>query len=277
MPKTKTQKKPKYEPVLQLPPLSYEEFVALKDNIAVNGVLVPILVDSDGPRRKIIDGNYRKQIANELGYECPEIVQADLENEEKRALSRALNLARRHLNTAQKRALIADQLRETPEKSLHWLAKMLGVLRQSVKMCIWLGPPNCYRNQDAVLWTPAQATLAKHRADFALRIGPNGRSYRNGTIVKSVDERGGTTPFNLLPIPTGGRPGGSDHHPAATPYDVAAWWCRYLLPPGGILLNPFVGSGTMLVAALDHGASKVIGIDKEKNYLAIAERRIANG
>ena len=71
MPKAKTQKKPKYEPVLKLPPLSYEAFTALKDNIAVNGVLVPILVDSDGPRRKIIDGNYRKQIANELGYECP--------------------------------------------------------------------------------------------------------------------------------------------------------------------------------------------------------------
>ena len=98
MPKTKTQKKPKYEPVLKLPPLSYEEFAALRDNIAVNGVLVPIMVDSDGPRRKIIDGNYRKQIADELGYECPEIVQAGLDEEEKRTLARALNLARRQLN-----------------------------------------------------------------------------------------------------------------------------------------------------------------------------------
>ena len=32
-------------------------------------------MDSDGPRRKIIDGNYRKKITNELGYDCPEIVQ----------------------------------------------------------------------------------------------------------------------------------------------------------------------------------------------------------
>ena len=66
----------------KLPPLSYEEFTALKENIAVNCVLVPILVDSDGPLRKIIDGNYRKQIANELGYECPEIVLPGLEEEE---------------------------------------------------------------------------------------------------------------------------------------------------------------------------------------------------
>ena len=152
-----------------------------------------------------------------------------------------------------------------------------GLLRQSVKTCIWLGSPDCYRNQDAVLWTPSQATSAKHRADVALRTGPSGRTFRNSTIAKSADERGGTTPFNLLPISTGGQPGGAEHHPAATPYDVAAWWCRYILPPGGVLLDPFVGSGTMLAAGLDHGASKVIGIDQEKKYLGIAKRRVSNG
>jgi DNA modification methylase len=54
---------------------------------------------------------------------------------------------------------------------------------------------------------------------------------------------------------------GAEHHPAATPYDVAAWWCRYILPPGGELFDPFRGSGTMLVAGLELTASKVIGID----------------
>ena len=33
----------------------------------------------------------------------------------------------------------------------------------------------------------------------------------------------------------------------------------------------------MLVAGFDHGASRVIGIEKEKKYLAIARRRIKNG
>jgi hypothetical protein len=152
-----------------------------------------------------------------------------------------------------------------------------GLMRQSVKTCVWLGPANCYRNQDAVLWTPSQAMMTKHKTDFALRVGPAGRTYRNGTIAQAADERGGTTPFNLLPIPNGGRPGGTEHHPATTPYDVAAWWCRYLLPPGGVLLDPFCGSGTMLMAGLDHDASKVIGVEKEKKYLAIAKRRIAKG
>jgi DNA modification methylase len=118
---------------------------------------------------------------------------------------------------------------------------------------------------------------AKQRADRVLRIGPSGRRYRNSTFARAADERGGTTPFNLLPIAIGASPGGAEDHPAATPYDVAAWWCKYLLPTGGVLLDPFCGSGTMLQAGLDHGASRVMGIDREKRYLAIAKRRILNG
>src|SRR5271155_1437202 len=134
MPSTskKIARKPRYEPVLKLPPLPYEQFLALRDNIAVNGVLVPILVDSDGPKREIIDGNYRKQIAEELGYDCPEIVQPNLEDDEKRTLARALNLARRQLTQEQRRELIADQIEETPERSNRWIAKQLGAHHATV-------------------------------------------------------------------------------------------------------------------------------------------------
>ena len=128
MPTTK-KPKPTYQPVLTLPPLPHEEFLALRDNIAVNGVLVPILVDEN---RRIIDGQYRKHIADELGYECPEIVQTGLTEEEKRTLARALNLARRQLTTAAKRQLIADQLVETPGRSNRWVGKQLGVSHPTV-------------------------------------------------------------------------------------------------------------------------------------------------
>ena len=128
----KVSKKPRYEPVLKLPSLPYEQFLALRDNIAVNGVLVPILVAGEGHRRRIIDGNYRKAIADELGYECPEIAQSGLSDEEERTLARALNLARRQLTQEQKRQLIADQLQETPERSNRWIGKQLGVSHPTV-------------------------------------------------------------------------------------------------------------------------------------------------
>lgn len=57
---TKTKKpktrKPKYEALLKMPPLTAEEYEGLRASIAVSGVLVPILVDCDGPKRRIIDG-----------------------------------------------------------------------------------------------------------------------------------------------------------------------------------------------------------------------------
>ena len=129
---SKKAKKPVYQPVVKLPALSYEEFTALRDSIALNGVLVPIIVDSTGPKRRIIDCNYRKQIADELGYDCPEIVQPNLEEDEKRQLARCLNLARRQLTQEQKRRLIADQLEEMPDRSNRVVAKGLGVHHSTV-------------------------------------------------------------------------------------------------------------------------------------------------
>ena len=66
-------------------------------------------------------------------------------------------------------------------------------------------------------------------------------------------------------------------HPAATPYAVADWWCRYILPAGGVLLDPFVGSGTMLAAGLNNGASRVVGIDRNDKYLKMAAKRVKEG
>jgi ParB-like chromosome segregation protein Spo0J len=327
--RTKITRKPVYEPVLKLPALPYEQFLALRDNIAVNGVLVPILVDGHGPRRKIIDGNYRRAIADELGYDCPEIVQAGLTEEETRTLARALNLARRQLSQDQKRQLIADQLRETPGRSSRWIGKQLGVHHATVAsvrgemegtgQIIQLertvgedGKARPATRQPQVVHRPLverQARIAattlihgdcrKEMKKLASRsidslitdpIYPEvEREYgrmsehdwhalmREVVIAKAADERGGTTPFNCLPIPVGGNSGAGHAHPAVTPYELAAWWCRYVLPPGGVLLDPFCGSGTMLLAGLDHGASKVVGIDRVARYLRTARRRVEEG
>jgi DNA modification methylase len=150
-----------------------------------------------------------------------------------------------------------------------------GLLRHSVKLCLWLGAPDCYRNQDAVLWEPSDGHAARKWSDRALKNRPSGHNVRDGRAAETSVERGGTTPFNLLPIPNTDTRAAEDH-PATTPYDVAAWWCRYLLPPDGVLCDPFCGSGTMLQAGLDCRASKVIGIDKVRKYLATAKRRVRN-
>jgi ParB-like chromosome segregation protein Spo0J len=47
-----------------LPPLSGEDYAALKSDIAVRGVLVPVEYDEEG---NILDGHHRVHICAELG------------------------------------------------------------------------------------------------------------------------------------------------------------------------------------------------------------------
>jgi ParB-like chromosome segregation protein Spo0J len=107
-----------------LPPLDAETYAGLKANIAVNGVQVPIVIDERG---YILDGFARAKIARELGYDCPSVVAKGLTEQEKRSQVRALNLARRHLDYASRRQVIADEIEENPHRSNRWIGKSLGV------------------------------------------------------------------------------------------------------------------------------------------------------
>jgi site-specific DNA-methyltransferase (adenine-specific) len=49
---------------------------------------------------------------------------------------------------------------------------------------------------------------------------------------------------------------------------------RASCPPGGLVLDPFVGTGTVAVVARKTGR-RFVGIDLNPEYCAIAERRIA--
>lgn len=116
-------------PVLELPSLPAEDYEALKANVAQHGILVPLLLTEDD---RVTDGNHRRRIADELGIDCPEKVLTGLTEEAIRLLARSLNLARRQLTRKQKRAVVADQLRETPGRSNRWVARQLGVDHHTV-------------------------------------------------------------------------------------------------------------------------------------------------
>jgi len=67
----------------------------------------------------------------------------------------------------------------------------------------------------------------------------------------------------------------ANFHPTVKPVALMRWLVRMVTPPGGIVLDPFMGSGSTGVAAIQEGFS-FIGIDLDPDYLAIAERRIAH-
>lgn len=152
-----------------------------------------------------------------------------------------------------------------------------GLMRPSLKACVLLGEPDCYRRQDAILWTESEANAAVTREDRALQRKPSGQSMRAGRCAALSDERGGVTPFNLLPISnTDSQSGAGSHgHGAGTPLALCRWWVRYIVPSGGVVLDPFTGSGTTGLAALEEGC-RFVGIEREPHFADIARQRMTH-
>lgn len=117
-------------PYQVMPPLSPEDYEALKADIAERGVLVPVEYDEHGI---VLDGHHRVKACGELGItDWPRLIRRGLSDEGKRAHARALNLARRHLTQAQRQALVDAQLIDTPEQSDRSIAGKLGVSQPTV-------------------------------------------------------------------------------------------------------------------------------------------------
>lgn len=62
-------------------------------------------------------------------------------------------------------------------------------------------------------------------------------------------------------------------HPTVKPTDLMAYLCRLITPPGGVVLDPFMGSGSTGKAAIKEGF-RFIGAERDAGYYAIAEARL---
>lgn len=66
----------------------------------------------------------------------------------------------------------------------------------------------------------------------------------------------------------------ANHHPTVKPLELTRWLIKLVVPPGGVVLDPFTGSGTTGCAAVLEGR-RFIGIERE-DYIEIARARIAH-
>lgn len=64
-------------------------------------------------------------------------------------------------------------------------------------------------------------------------------------------------------------------HPTVKPTELMRYLCRLVTPPGGVVLDPFMGSGSTGKAAMREGF-RFIGCELSPEYLAIAEARIGH-
>lgn len=64
-----------------------------------------------------------------------------------------------------------------------------------------------------------------------------------------------------------------NHHPTVKPITLMRYLCRLVTPPGGIVLDPFAGSGTTGCAAILEGF-EFIGLERDEEYAKIANQRM---
>lgn len=67
--------------------------------------------------------------------------------------------------------------------------------------------------------------------------------------------------------------GEGNNHPTVKPSDLMRYLCRLVTPPNGIVLDPFMGSGSTGVAAVGENF-RFVGVEQDEGYFNIACRRI---
>ena len=106
---------------------------------------------------------------------------------------------------------------------------------------------------------------------------PEGGRWPSNVIHDGSDEvtskLGKASRFFYCPKPSKKERGEANNHPTVKPLELMAYLVQLVTPPGGIVLDPFMGSGTTGVAAKSRGFG-FLGIEREPEFLELARARI---
>lgn len=105
------------------------------------------------------------------------------------------------------------------------------------------------------------AKTSKHERNAGLEELPLKKTFHDGRKAKSE------VPQQRHSIEN------QNNHPTVKPFKLMRYLIRLVTPVGGVVLDPFLGSGTTGAVAVACGF-KFIGVEKEKDYLEIARARI---
>lgn len=94
-------------------------------------------------------------------------------------------------------------------------------------------------------------------------------AHRSGGKLAWVSERAFSNILTVRPVP-------NDHHPTTKPTALPGFFIDHCTTKDDLVLDPFMGSGTTLVAAKDMGRC-AIGIELEERYCEAAAKRLSQG
>lgn len=102
-----------------------------------------------------------------------------------------------------------------------------------------------------------ERNLGLDSVEVAKNVRPQGEAFGNGSAITDVVKGKGNV------------------HPTVKPVQLMSYLCRLITPENGIVLDPFMGSGSTGIAALLEGF-RFVGMEMDEDYFKIAEARIEN-
>lgn len=139
-------------------------------------------------------------------------------------------------------------------------------------------PANVILNEEAGQALDAQSGISV-RKDLRTECKSQGMGaglYEGGKIQSASrvqDQGGGASRFFYCAKSSKRERGEGNVHPTVKPISLMSYLIKLVTPPGGTVLDPFMGSGTTGLAAIACG-NTFIGIEMSEEYMAIATARI---
>lgn len=127
--------------------------------------------------------------------------------------------------------------------------------------------PEYVFNVDEVRRPYEPSSLARYEASA---YQPKRQGYVTRTKMIAPNPKG-AMPFTVITGPVAAKHYG---HEAVMPDFLAEWFVKAMSPMGGIVVDPFAGSGTTGVSAIRHNRY-FVGWDLQPQYVAVANDRIA--
>jgi hypothetical protein len=118
--------------------------------------------------------------------------------------------------------------------------------------------------------TGGQASLGAFRGGRVFGAGRDEREARD----PGYGDVGGASRFFYTAKASKRERGEGNTHPTVKPLSLMRWIVRLVTPPGGVVLDPFAGSGTTGLAAQAEGMSAIL-VEREAEYVEIIRRRLA--
>jgi site-specific DNA-methyltransferase (adenine-specific) len=141
-------------------------------------------------------------------------------------------------------------------------------------------PANVVLDEEAAAMLDEQSGQLTSGNFPAVRHSPKtrdvyGLGFGDQCLVHRGTDSGGASRFFYTAKPSRAERGEGNDHPTVKPLALMRYLVRLVTPPGGVVLDPFMGSGTTGMACAAEGL-RFVGIEREAEYVEIAERRIAS-